>query len=136
MSLGVNIQWGYAGLFNAGIMGFAALGGRRSGPRGLDPPVTGALAAGGVETSAALVFGALVIAAAAWLVQALAAATWRIAALAPLLIARLRHMRVFLDPAAAAIEAIDPAPPAISAGSACPCCSSWPVGGLFAAGAA
>lgn len=27
MSLGVNIQWGYAGLFNAGIMGFTALGG-------------------------------------------------------------------------------------------------------------
>ena len=27
MTLGVNIQWGYAGLFNAGVMGFAALGG-------------------------------------------------------------------------------------------------------------
>ena len=27
MSLGVNIQWGYAGLFNAGVMAFAALGG-------------------------------------------------------------------------------------------------------------
>ena len=27
MSLGINIQWGYAGLFNVGIMGFAALGG-------------------------------------------------------------------------------------------------------------
>ena len=27
MTLGVNIQWGYAGLFNVGIMGFAALGG-------------------------------------------------------------------------------------------------------------
>ena len=27
MALGVNMQWGYAGLFNAGIMGFAALGG-------------------------------------------------------------------------------------------------------------
>ncbi len=27
MALGVNLQWGYAGLFNAGIMGFAALGG-------------------------------------------------------------------------------------------------------------
>ena len=27
MSLGVNIQWGYAGLFNSGVMGFAALGG-------------------------------------------------------------------------------------------------------------
>ena len=27
MSMGVNMQWGYAGLFNAGVMGFAALGG-------------------------------------------------------------------------------------------------------------
>mgnify|MGYP001406194706 CR=1 FL=1 len=26
MALGVNIQWGYAGLFNVGTMGFAALG--------------------------------------------------------------------------------------------------------------
>ena len=24
MALGVNIQWGYAGLFNVGVMGFAA----------------------------------------------------------------------------------------------------------------
>ena len=27
MAIGVNIQWGYAGLFNAGVMGFTALGG-------------------------------------------------------------------------------------------------------------
>ena len=27
MALGINIQWGYAGLFNVGTMGFAALGG-------------------------------------------------------------------------------------------------------------
>ncbi|MEY4696123.1 MAG: hypothetical protein RIT14_551, partial [Pseudomonadota bacterium] len=27
MALGVNMQWGYAGLFNTGIMGFTALGG-------------------------------------------------------------------------------------------------------------
>ena len=27
MALGVNIQWGYAGLFNAGIMAFVAIGG-------------------------------------------------------------------------------------------------------------
>ena len=27
MALGLNIQWGYAGLFNVGVMGFAALGG-------------------------------------------------------------------------------------------------------------
>ena len=27
MALGVNMQWGYAGLFNVGIMGFTAVGG-------------------------------------------------------------------------------------------------------------
>ena len=27
MALGVNMQWGYAGLFNVGVMGFTALGG-------------------------------------------------------------------------------------------------------------
>ncbi len=27
MALGVNMQWGYAGLLNVGVMGFAALGG-------------------------------------------------------------------------------------------------------------
>ncbi|MFT7495646.1 MAG: branched-chain amino acid transport system permease protein, partial [Urechidicola sp.] len=27
MALGVNIQWGYAGLLNVGVMGFSALGG-------------------------------------------------------------------------------------------------------------
>ena len=27
MTLGINIQWGYAGIFNVGIMGFTALGG-------------------------------------------------------------------------------------------------------------
>ncbi|RDW12693.1 branched-chain amino acid ABC transporter permease, partial [Paracoccus thiocyanatus] len=46
MALGVNMQWGYAGLFNAGVVGFLALG-------GLAPvlvstaPVAGAWAAGG-----------------------------------------------------------------------------------------
>ena len=27
MAMGVNLQWGFAGLFNAGVMGFTALGG-------------------------------------------------------------------------------------------------------------
>ena len=27
MSLGVNLQWGFAGLFNVGVVGFVALGG-------------------------------------------------------------------------------------------------------------
>ena len=27
VALGVNLQWGFAGLFNVGVMGFIALGG-------------------------------------------------------------------------------------------------------------
>jgi len=34
MALGVNMQWGYAGLFNVGIMGFTALGGAFAGLAG------------------------------------------------------------------------------------------------------
>ncbi len=47
MSLGVNMQWGYAGLFNVGIMGFAALGGL-AGVIVSMPPIPGAWSAGGL----------------------------------------------------------------------------------------
>ena len=46
MALGVNIQWGYAGLFNVGTMGFAALGGLAAMLVSV-PPVTAAWKAGG-----------------------------------------------------------------------------------------
>ena len=43
MTLGANIQWGYAGIVNFGIMGFAALGGL-AGVLVSMPPVTARLA--------------------------------------------------------------------------------------------
>ena len=46
MALGVNIQWGYAGLLNVGVMGFAALGGL-AGILVSTAPVPEAWAAGG-----------------------------------------------------------------------------------------
>ena len=45
MALGVNMQWGYAGLLNVGIMGFAALGGMAA-VLVSQPPVTAAWQAG------------------------------------------------------------------------------------------
>ncbi|MGB1111216.1 MAG: branched-chain amino acid ABC transporter permease, partial [Gammaproteobacteria bacterium] len=48
MALGLNIQWGYAGLFNAGVMGFTALGGLAA-VLVAQPPVAQAWAAGGVD---------------------------------------------------------------------------------------
>jgi hypothetical protein len=46
MALGVNMQWGYAGLFNVGVMGFVALGGLAAVLVSM-PPVPEAWAAGG-----------------------------------------------------------------------------------------
>ena len=66
-ALGVNMQWGYAGLFNVGVVGFLALG-------GLAPvlvataPVDGAWQAGGprILLGLALGIGTLALAAQAW----------------------------------------------------------------------
>ena len=46
MALGVNLQWGFAGLFNIGVMGFVALGGLGAVLIAM-PPTTDAWAAGG-----------------------------------------------------------------------------------------
>ena len=60
MTLGVNIQWGYAGLFNSGVMGFAALGGL-AGVLVSMPPVTAAWRAGGAGVLVALALAALTV---------------------------------------------------------------------------
>ncbi|PCH70811.1 MAG: C4-dicarboxylate ABC transporter permease [Rhodobacteraceae bacterium] len=46
MAIGVNLQWGFAGLFNVGIMGFVALGGLATVLISM-PPTTEAWTAGG-----------------------------------------------------------------------------------------
>ena len=53
MTMGVNIQWGYAGLFNVGIMGFTALGGLAAVLVSV-PPVREAWQVGGLSMIASL----------------------------------------------------------------------------------
>ena len=134
MALGVNIQWGYAGLYNVGTMGFVALGGLATVLVALDP-VPGAWQAGGFGILAALLFGAAVIAAAALLRKRLAPGFSRSLALAALLVAGLFIYRWALDPAVAAIEAINPTLQGNLGGLGIPVLLSWPVGALLAAGA-
>ncbi len=134
MALGVNIQWGYAGLFNTGIMGFAALGGVAAVLVSMRP-TAGALAAGGwnLGLTALAVVGTL---GAALFVRDRVPAAFR----APLGLLTVAVgyfvMRIFLDPASDAIEAIDPAAAGYLGGLGLPVLISWVVGGLFAAGAA
>ena len=60
MSLGVNLQWGFAGLFNVGIMGFVALGGLATVLVSA-PPVYEAWSVGGTRIISALLFGVLAL---------------------------------------------------------------------------
>lgn len=134
MALGANIQWGYAGLFNSGIMGFAALGGVASVLVSM-PPVTEAITAGGAD----LALAGLTILGAAGLAVALrrrVAPAFRTPA--TLMVAFLGYvaMRRFLDPASDAIEAVNAASQGYLGGLGLPILVAWPIGGLFAAGAA
>lgn len=134
MALGVNIQWGYAGLYNVGTMGFVALGGLATVLVAL-PPVSGAWSAGGWRILGAVVFGAIVISAAVFLYKRMSKGVASAAALLILLVFGLAIYRIILDPAAAAVEAINPAVQGNLGGLGLPVLLAWPVGGLLAAGA-
>ncbi len=135
MALGVNMQWGYAGLFNVGVMGFVALGGLAAVLVGM-PPVAEAWAAGGGRMLLALAVGAGTIAAAVLAWPRLPRGRMRALALAALLIAGFVVYRWLFDPAVEAIESVNPAGTGYLGGLGLPILLAWPVGGLLAAGAA
>ena len=136
MSLGVNIQWGYAGLFNVGVMGFAALGGL-AGVVVSMPPVDPAWAAGGLGIIMGLATGiATLIAGMMVWRRGQSWGRWRYAATAVIVISGYILMRSLADPSVAAIEAVDPARTGYLGGLGLPIIMSWLVGGVFAAMAA
>lgn len=134
MALGVNLQWGFAGLFNVGVMGFVALGGLAVVLTSTDP-VSEAWAAGGPRVLVALLTGAAVIVAAIVLQKRLKGRTRTMATVA-VLIGGFVVYRFLFDPAVDAIEAVNPAVTGHLGGLGLPVLIAWPVGGLLAAGAA
>lgn len=134
MALGVNIQWGYAGLFNVGIMGFAALGGLTAMLVSM-PPVTEAWAAGGRGLGMALI-SLLITIAAVLLIRRYTRATVRFWATVVALILGFLLIRSQLDPSIERIEAVNPAHTGYLGGMGIPILFSWMLGGVVAAGAA
>ena len=135
MSLGVNIQYGYAGLFNLGIMGFVALGGLATVIISA-PPVYEAWDAGGIRIILALSFGALTIFLATYVWKLLKNSRYKSLAISIILILGFFIYRFLFDPAVEAIEKINPATEGYLGGLGLPIILSWPVGGLLAAIAA
>ena len=135
MSLGVNIQYGYAGLFNLGIMGFVALGGLATVIISA-PPVYEAWDSGGIRIILALSFGALTIFLASYVWKLLKNSRYKSLAISMILILGFFIYRFIFDPAVEAIEKINPATEGYLGGLGLPIILSWPVGGLLAAIAA
>ena len=133
MALGTNIQWGYAGLFNVGGMGFAALGGFAA-VLSL-PPVVGAWRVSGGGLALSLVCVVAMILATLWARRWLPA-PWRLPATVVLIAGGLALASLFFLPATSAIENFDAARNGYLGGIGLPVVVSWFVGGAFAAAAA
>ena len=132
MALGVNVQWGVAGMFNVGTMGSAAIGGLAVVLVSA-PPVRAAWAAGGA--------GLLASAAILVLTAGVALAFWRWfgsrpllrgGAVAAVLFSGFLLAQQWFLPATAAIEAVDAASAGYLGGLGLPVALSWLIGGVFA----
>ena len=135
MALGVNLQWGFAGLFNVGVMGFVALGGLAAVLVSTDP-VSEAWNAGGLRILFALAVGVGIIGATIIAYRRITATRPRLIAMVTILGLGFFAYRALLDPAVEAVEAVNPALQGNLGGLGLPIILAWPVGGLFAAGAA
>ena len=150
MALGVNLQWGFAGLFNVGIMGFVALGGLATVLVAM-PPQTDSWAAGGAGVLLSLVLGALTIVAAMLAYARLPKGRVRGFGVTAILVVGFFLYRAVFDPSVAAVEAVNPAVAGYLGGANVFALFrvpgefpvkdwfvllAWPIGGLLAAGAA
>ena len=135
MALGVNMQWGYAGLFNIGIMGFVALGGLAAVLVSM-PPEPDAWAAGGVRILLGLAVGAASLVAAVLVWSRMPKGRLRGVVLVAVLIAGFVLYSQVFDPAVQAVERTNPAAAGYLGGLGLPILLAWPAGGLLAAGAA
>ena len=135
MALGVNLQWGFAGLFNVGVMGFVALGGLAAVLVSM-PPTNEAWAAGGIRVLAGLLAGAGVVVAAILVHRRMKPSRLRALLTLIILVGGFFLYREVFDPGVDAVEDVDPAATGYLGGLGLPILVAWPVGGLLAAGAA
>ena len=145
MSLGVNLQWGFAGLFNVGVVGFVALGGLAAVLISM-PPTTDAWAAGGAQVVLGLLLGAATVTAAILVQTKMAPGRTKVLSLIGVLIIGFFLYRYVFDGGVEAVEAVNPAGTGYLGGLnfggenykswGFMTVLSWPMGGVLAASAA
>ena len=135
MTIGANIQWGYAGLINFGIMGYTALGGLAVVLVSV-APVPEAWNAGGINLLFCLFIIILMVISVNLIIKKYKLIKNKTLIISAIIIFGIILIRLVAAPAIEGIEAIDPAKTGFLGGLGLPVLFSWIVGGLFAAGVA
>jgi len=135
MALGVNIQWGYAGLFNVGIMGFTALGGLAA-VLVAHAPVAEAWRVGGLGILASLALLLATIVLGWWVYQRWQGKSYLWLLMTVVVLLGYVLIRPVFAPAVEAIESVNPSRTGFLGGMGLPIVFSWLVGGVLAACAA
>ena len=135
MTMGANIQWGYAGLINFGIMGYTALGGLAVVLVSVSP-VGEAWQVGGIGILICLGIIISMVFLINYILKKYEKSKKRSYLIAATIIIGLILLRVISAPAIENIEAVDPAKTGFLGGLGMPILFSWIVGALFAAGIA
>jgi len=131
MTMGANIQWGYAGLINFGIMGYTALGGLAAVLVSV-PPVKEAWQVGGSSMILCVFIIATIIFSIRFILKKIEKSDKRNYAIAFVIIVGLVLLRLISAPAIESIEAVSPATTGFLGGMGLPILFSWIVGAFFA----
>ncbi|MDA9678485.1 branched-chain amino acid ABC transporter permease, partial [Candidatus Pelagibacter sp.] len=131
MTMGANVQWGYAGLINFGLMGYAALGGLAAVLISVDP-VQEAWSAGGLDILMCLGLIIAMILAIRVILKNFEKSNIRTYVIAAIIITGIITIRLTAESGVEAIEAVNPAKTGFLGGLGLPIVFSWIVGALFA----
>jgi branched-chain amino acid transport system permease protein len=135
MTMGANIQWGYAGLINFGIMGYTALGGLAAVLISVDP-VQEAWRAGGFDILMCLWLIIVMVLAIRFIQKHFEKSKFRTYGIAAIIVAGIVIIRITAEPGIEAIEGVNPAKTGFLGGFGLPIIFSWIVGAFFAGGLA
>ena len=135
MTIGANIQWGYAGLINFGIMGYTALGGLAVVLVSV-PPVKEAWSVGGLNIIMCIFIIVGMIISIKAIIKKIEKSRKRNYIIGFVVVIGLLLIRLISSPAIEGIESVEPAKTGYLGGLGMPVLFSWIVGGLFAAGVA
>ena len=135
MTMGANIQWGYAGLINFGIMGYTALGGLAAVLISVNP-VQEAWSVGGSNILFSLFLITTMVLAVRYVLKKYEKSKRRTYIIASIIILGIIIIRFVSEPGIEAIEEVDPAKTGFLGGLGLPIIFSWVVGAFFAGGLA